>query len=269
MSLEQSLKNAGAHAVVLPPAIRTEIAKLPDAARDVVAQRLRNAPSPPVIYENAVRQLAEIRDIDTTKRVLIAADGLALWGKLHEDNRAILEAQKLKAHCLRQMFICAKMLGEPYEILREKKVWSHKSKRAEELASFDDKFEIDKVADEIGIDGRPEWLVGRIADQSPLGQSLQRQYQQRRDENEQRDREQRRKQAVAAADPKQQFKSRVVDQLASALISVQKVEEFGLAQCSSANKKLVRSLTADLMEALDRIDASCAPRPTGRPKRQP
>lgn len=250
----------------LPSVIRQEIAKLPDTVRDVVAQRLRDGPSPPIIYEDAVRQLAAVRDIDTTKRAYIAADGLALWGKLHEDNRAILEAQKLKAHALRQMFICAKMLGEPYQVLQEKKIWHNKAKRAEELASFEDKNEIDSVADEIGIQGRPEFLVGRIADESPLGQEAQREAQRRRDENERRYRDQQRQAAEDAADPKQQFKDKVLHQLAEVLGSLQQVEKFSLAACTKANKKQVRDMIAEIMEALDRIDAACSPRTTGSDK---
>lgn len=253
--------------VTLPAVIKQEVAKLPDATRDVVAQRLRNPPTPPVLYENAVRQLAEVRDIDTTKRVLIAADGLALWGKLHEDNRAILEAQKLKAHALRQMFICAKMLGEPYEVLQEKKVWHSKAKRAEELASFEDKTEIDRVADDIGIQGRPEFLVGRIADKSPLGKQAQKEAQQRRDDVDRRYREQARKEAARAADPKEQFKTKVLHRLASITATVQDIEQFGFTTCTPANKKLVREQVANIMEVLDRIDTACAPRSPGRPRR--
>lgn len=243
--------------LVLPQAIREVISKLPDATRDVIAQRLRNAPSPPVLYEDAVRQLAAVRDIDTTKRVLLAAEGLALWGKLHEDNRAILEAQKLKAHALRQMFICAKLLGEPYEILQEKRVWRDKARRGEELASFEQRDEIDLVAEAIGVHGRAEFLVGRIADESPLARSTRRENDRESKEAERKWRAEERKKE---ADPKYQFKTKVLNNLLSARAALAAVEDFDLANCSSSNKKLVLDGVRDLLEILDRLDLACKAR---------
>lgn len=264
--------------VQLPAQVRQEIQKLPSAAQDVVAQRLRNAPSPPIIYEQAVAALAEIRDLDMTKRAYIAADGLALWGKLHEDNRAIMEAQKLKAHALRQMFICAKMLGEPYQVLQEKKVYHSKAQRAEQLASFEEAHQIDAVAEDIGLQGRPEFLVGRIAHESPLGQEAQRQAQRLREENDRRWREQQRRQqereaaeakkeAEAAADPKRQFRTNVLERLLNVLVEVRAVEQFSLTTATPANKKQIRDLVNQILEVLDRLDVACKPRPPGRPRK--
>lgn len=245
--------------ISLPLPIRQEIAKLPAVTRDLVAQRLREPVSPPILYEEAVKRLAMVRDIDTTKRVYLAADGLALWGKLHEDNRAILEAQKLKAHALRQMFICAKMLGKPYEVLAEKKIWREKARRGEQLASFKRPSEIDTIAEEIGLEGRPDFLVGRIADESPLAKQMQRANQLQREENDRKRAEQQRKAAIASADPKQQFKEKVLDRLAHVFSELQQVEAFSLDQCTNANRKQMHGLITDILEIMDRIDASCKP----------
>jgi len=260
--------------LTLPAVIRHEISKLPPTERDIVAQQLRHAPSPPIVYEEAVKQLASVRDIDTTKRVLLAAEGLALWGRLHEDNRAIVEAQKLKAHALRQMFICAKMLGEPYKVLAERRIWSSKAKRGEELASFEDKSEIDRLADEVSVSGRAEFLVGRIADESPLAKSVreanEKSWQEAQAKQRQADEraKQREKQEAAKRDTPQQ---RFFDHALSPLIDVEqileKVHEFVVTHASKANKKHVVERVTNIMELLDKIDAACQPRSAGRPKR--
>jgi hypothetical protein len=261
--------------ITLPAVIQHEISKLPAVQRDIVAQQLRKEPSPPIIYEEAVRQLASVRDIDTTKRVLMAAEGLALWGRLHEDNRAIIEAQKLKAHALRQMFICAKMLGEPYKVLAERRVWSSKAKRGEELASFEDKSDIDRVADEVGVSGRAEFLVGRIAEESPLAKGVREANERKRREAEARERQtkerekKREEQEARKRDtPQQRFTDHALLPLVNMEETLNKVHDFIVAEASKANKRHILERVTKLMELLDKIDEACKPRPPGRPKRE-
>lgn len=233
--------------LTLPQVIRHEISKLPAATRDVVTQQLRKPPAPPIIYEEAVKQLASIRDIEITKRILFAAEGLALWGRMHEDNRAIIEAQKLKAHALRQMFLCAKELGEPYEVLREKKIHSHKASRAEELASFLKKEDIDVTANKIKEKVRPEHLVGKIAEQTPLAR---KKYAKNLREQRNYERQQARQKIKM---PENEFFHTLVR--AESILTG--ISEWAVRAIEPSDKKRIRAKVADIMETLDRIDEAC------------
>jgi hypothetical protein len=244
-------------AIVLPPEIKRRIAKLPDASRDIVAQALHKEVKPPIVYEEAIKQLAAVRDIETVKRVLFAAEGLALWAKIHEDNRAAIEAQKLKAHALRQMFICAKLLGEPYEVLLDKKIYQQKARRGEELASFPDKTEIDAIADELGGNTRPEYLVGKIARLSPLFRAT---YEENARQNEESERIYQEREAQKAAKPAgklQKFMDEYGDPLISAEETILKISSLNFGQLSPPNKKFIRERIASIMELLDQIDQGC------------
>src|SRR6185312_1120714 len=158
----------------LPRQIRKEIARLPGVAQDIVQQKLRNPPPPPVTYEEAIAQLVRVREVeDILKKGFLAADALALWAKMWNDNRALIEAQKIKAFALRQMFLAARQLGEPYRVLVGRKVSHGRVKQGENLASYPTWEEMDSMADALAPSvGRIDHLIGAVERESPAFKAM-------------------------------------------------------------------------------------------------
>lgn len=67
-----------------------------------VSQRLASA-KVPVLYQEAVRALAECQTIDDAKYWSDKSDALAAWAKIYRDDKAGLEAKRLKLHAFRRM----------------------------------------------------------------------------------------------------------------------------------------------------------------------
>jgi hypothetical protein len=87
----------------LPVNIKAKINKLPMVTRDVVAQRLRNAPAIPVVYEEACTALANVVTILDAKHFSDKAEALATWARIFKSEKAAIEAKRLKLQAFRKM----------------------------------------------------------------------------------------------------------------------------------------------------------------------
>lgn len=76
--------------------------------------KIIHEPALPVQYESACRALAECRTIDEAKYFDSKADALAAWAKIYNNDRAAVEAKRLKLHAYRRMGEIARELQPPY-----------------------------------------------------------------------------------------------------------------------------------------------------------
>jgi hypothetical protein len=226
--------------IKLPASIKRQVSKLPVATQSVISQQLRGDPRPPIIYEDAIRLLAQVCDIDMAKSFILAAEGLAFWGKVHADNRAIINAQKIKVHALRQMFLCAKLLGDPRKVLRDRRIPSNQVETGENLASFASEEEIDEIIERHAATSPPNHLVGKASFESPRFQGI-------RAENL------RRREAASQELPPLSFLV-LRDRLLSIDLTLGRVTPEVLSSLSPNNTKRIRELLVSIAGRVDEIE---------------
>ena len=65
----------------------------------------------PVQYDNAVKALHECTTLDESKEFTNAAEALAVWAKMYQNNEALRQAKQLKLHAHRRMGELARELA--------------------------------------------------------------------------------------------------------------------------------------------------------------
>lgn len=233
----------------LPVQIRKEIAKLPGVTQDIVRQKLRSPPPPPVTYEEAIEQLVHVREVEEIlTKGFLAADALALWARMYNDNRALIEAQKIKAFALRQMYIAAKQLGEPSRVLTDRKVGSGRIKQGENLASYISREEMDAAADRLAPEVRRiDHLIGAVERESPAFRAMVS-----RNQEQQRAADEARKVAEAKPAHFANHVASVLGQIEYQLTPL--VQEGALRSLSENYKSELRTRVERVSMLLDRID---------------
>jgi hypothetical protein len=94
---------------LFPAKIKRQIANMPETTQVVIAQRVK-AEKPAIVYEEAIKALAECRSIDEAKYFSDKADALATYAKIFKDKKLATEAKRVKLHALRRMGEIAEQL---------------------------------------------------------------------------------------------------------------------------------------------------------------
>lgn len=84
----------------------TQVRQLP-----VVIKRKIPAAKVPFIYARAVTALRECENLNEAKYWNDAADALAAWAKIYQDDKASVAAKRLKLHAYRRMAELAEIIG--------------------------------------------------------------------------------------------------------------------------------------------------------------